>query len=132
MENMNITDLDIFIGIAGIVSIILFFIIMKGNPIQFLKLMLFNKVEIKEFQDLTTEEIRELNDEDFKKLHPKDKRNCDTCSSLTSALNYYCTNKDAKEARGTSIPGIIRCPYWSWNELKKIHSVKNNSTWRPS
>jgi len=34
------------------------------------------------------------------------------CAYLTSALSWWCTNKDAAEYRGTTIPNIYNCPFY--------------------
>ena len=34
------------------------------------------------------------------------------CRYLTSALNYWCTNKACIKYNGTSIPGWVNCPYY--------------------
>lgn len=43
---------------------------------------------------------------------PEERRSCYDCLFLKSALSWWCTNKDACKARGTSFPGVIHCPYW--------------------
>lgn len=41
-----------------------------------------------------------------------EKARCYDCRFLKGAVSWWCTNDEAKEARGTSIPGICQCPYW--------------------
>jgi len=41
-----------------------------------------------------------------------EKRSCAFCGWLTSALDWWCTNKKAAKLRGTTIPGTHHCPYW--------------------
>ena len=44
---------------------------------------------------------------------PDEKRkSCYDCGFCLGALSWWCTNKEAIKARGTSFPGIIGCPYW--------------------
>ena len=40
-------------------------------------------------------------------------RSCADCASLASALTWWCTLKDAAKYRGTTLPGVIHCPFWS-------------------
>lgn len=44
-----------------------------------------------------------------------------TAITLKAFVSLWCTNEQAKEARGTSIPGCIKCPYW---EAKVSHIPK--------
>jgi hypothetical protein len=39
-------------------------------------------------------------------------KKCAFCGWLKSALNWWCTNEEAAKARGTTIPGISKCPWW--------------------
>lgn len=38
------------------------------------------------------------------------------CRYLTAALSCWCTNKQSIHARGTTIPGVIDCPYYQPEE----------------
>jgi len=42
------------------------------------------------------------------------------CRYLTAALSYWCTNKESIRRRGTSIPGVIKCPYYEPKPWWKI------------
>jgi len=44
---------------------------------------------------------------------PFTRKGCDCCIYLKAALSWWCTNKECIKARGTSLPGIIKCPYWA-------------------
>ena len=61
----------------------------------------------KKLSDMNQSEINALSDEEFKAISPFEKRSCYDCKYLKSALSWWCTNEDAKKARGTSIPGCI-------------------------
>jgi hypothetical protein len=41
-----------------------------------------------------------------------EKRSCFDCQYCQGAISWWCTNDDAREERGTSIPGCIDCPHW--------------------
>lgn len=56
-------------------------------------------------------------------MPPEEKRSCYACKYMKSALSWWCGNDEAIKARGTSIPGCIKCSYW---ELKK-KKVKKES-----
>lgn len=51
-------------------------------------------------------------------------RQCAYCGYLKSALSWWCTNKEAIEQRGTSIPGIRNCPYWKPDKKYIYKSLK--------
>ncbi|MEK6757611.1 MAG: hypothetical protein AABX88_00640 [Nanoarchaeota archaeon] len=57
---------------------------------------------------------------------PFEIKNCYDCSSLFSKVSWWCGNKEAIEYRGTSIPGVTHCPYWSpdWNYIDKKYHLK--------
>jgi hypothetical protein len=40
------------------------------------------------------------------------RRACDDCRHMKAALSWWCTNKAACDARGTSIPGVHSCTFW--------------------
>ena len=53
-----------------------------------------------------------LSSDALKSISPFEKKSCYDCIFIKSALNLYCSNKDAIRDRGTSIPGCIKCPHW--------------------
>jgi len=67
---------------------------------------------MKKFSEMTSSEIQAMSDEEFKAVSPFEKHSCFDCGHLKSALSWWCTCKEAKEARGTSLPGVIKCTYW--------------------
>ena len=77
---------------------------------------------------MSQSEIENISEEDFKRVSPFDKRSCFDCAHLKSALSWWCTNPEAKKARGTSIPGCIKCHFWSpdWNMIDKKHKIPEN------
>jgi len=85
---------------------------------------------MKKFRDMNTFEIKQMTNEEFAAVSPFDKRSCHNCSYLTGALSLWCTNEEAKRARGTSIPGCIKCPYWSPNKklIKQYTTMKRWNT----
>jgi hypothetical protein len=64
----------------------------------------------------------------FKELSPFVRRNCAECVYLKGRVSLWCTNKEAIEKRGTSIPGISNCPCWEadWNYISKEYKTKEN------
>lgn len=69
----------------------------------------------KKFEDLTSEEINAMSKAEFAAVSPFDKKSCHDCSHIVAAMSLYCGNIAAVSARGTSIPGCIKCPYWEPN-----------------
>jgi hypothetical protein len=69
-----------------------------------------------------------LSTEDFKKLSPFVRLNCAECVYLKGRVSLWCTNKEAIEKRGTSIPGISNCPCWEadWNYISEEYKTKEN------
>ncbi len=58
----------------------------------------------------------------FKGVEPDaEKRSCFDCRSCKAAASWWCTNEEAKKARGTSLPGVIKCSFWTparkWEDL---------------
>jgi len=47
------------------------------------------------------------------------KRRCYDCKSLQAAVSWWCGNKEAVKWRGTSIPGVHDCPFWTPATMKK-------------
>ena len=76
---------------------------------------------MKPFNQLSQQEINNLTPEEFKAIPPEEKRSCHDCNHLKAFVSLWCTNEQAKKARGTSIPGCIKCPYW---EAKVSHIPK--------
>jgi len=54
---------------------------------------------------------------------PVERKSCVDCKFLKSYATWWCTNEQAKLARGTSIPGVIHCPYW---ELDIKYAIEQN------
>lgn len=79
--------------------------------------------QIKKFSDLTQDEIDSMTDEEYNTVPPEEKRSCHDCAHLKPAIRYWCSNKEAIELRGTSIPGCIRCP--SWELMKPVNDIIN-------
>jgi hypothetical protein len=61
-----------------------------------------------------------------------DDKSCTYCKYLYSTyVSWWCGNKDAIDARGTRIPGVIHCPYFKINKKyarKKLKIKKLNKT----
>ena len=47
---------------------------------------------------------------------PEVRRSCHDCGWLKAYVSWWCTNPEAKKARGTAIPGVYHCPYWKLDE----------------
>ncbi len=56
---------------------------------------------------------------------PEILRSCGYCDNIISALSLWCGSKEAIEARGTSIPGCIHCPFWKPDSSAKKKMAKN-------
>ena len=52
--------------------------------------------------------------------HDPDRR-CSDCAHMRGYVSWWCTSPEAKEYRGTSIPGVCECPFWKpcskWEDL---------------
>lgn len=59
---------------------------------------------------------------------PFEKKSCYDCGYLKSALSWWCGNKEAIKARGTSLPGCIHCPYWKpdWKMIDDEYKTPEN------
>jgi len=88
---------------------------------------------MKDFKDMTQGEIESMSDSDYKAVSPFDKKTCYDCGHLKSAMSWWCTSKEAKEARGTTIPGCIKCPYWKpdWSVIKDQYKIAENGYVKP-
>ena len=42
-----------------------------------------------------------------------ERRACKDCYHCQACVGWWCTSDDAKEHRGTRIPGIMECSFWS-------------------
>ena len=56
------------------------------------------------------------------------RRNCAQCNFLVAYINWWCSNDDACEMRGTNIPGVCHCPYWKPNRKFIRRKIKNEET----
>jgi len=76
----------------------------------------------KDWKELTDD----LSTEDFKKLSPFIRLNCSECVYLKGAVSLWCTNKEAIERRGTSIPAVSNCPCWKadWNYISDEYKIE--------
>ena len=43
---------------------------------------------------------------------PFTRKSCYDCGNIISALSLWCGCKEAREARGTILPGVILCTFW--------------------
>lgn len=67
------------------------------------------------FSEMSQFEINKLTYDEFMSISPFEKKSCYDCIYLQGYYNLWCTSVEARKARGTTIPGIIKCPYWSPN-----------------
>ena len=79
---------------------------------------------MKDFNKMSSWEIQSMSDEEFKAVPPEQKKSCYDCDHLKSVISWWCTNPNAIKARGTRIPGVIKCPFWS--SMKKIPEDRKN------
>lgn len=63
-----------------------------------------------------------------------ERASCYDCAHLEAALSWWCTSKEAIKARGTTIPGVSKCPYWSpvkrakwWHKWLPVAVLVNES-----
>ena len=82
----------------------------------------------KNFKDLTTAEIRAMSEEEFLAVSPFEKQSCADCKHLRGYVSLWCINKEAREYRGTGIPGVIKCHFWGpcWKRMPKKYRTKEN------
>jgi hypothetical protein len=88
---------------------------------------------MKPFSEMSQSEIDAMTKEDFKAVSPFEKKSCYDCGDLKQALSYWCKNKDAIKLRGTSIPGCIKCPYWTpdWKYIDDKYKTEENGYVKP-
>ena len=70
---------------------------------------------MKKFSEMSQDEINAMSAAEFKAVSPFEKKSCADCAHIVAAMSLYCGNIAATSARGTSIPGAIKCPYWEPN-----------------
>lgn len=73
---------------------------------------------MKNFNEMSQKEINNLTDDEWMAIPPEEKRSCYDCGHLYSALSLWCGSDDAIAARGTRIPGIIKCKWWIMSGTK--------------
>lgn len=88
---------------------------------------------MKKFSDMTQSEINSMSEEEFKEISPFEKKSCYDCGYLKSALSWWCTSEDAKKARGTSLPGCIKCTFWKpdWKVIDDKYKTEENGYIKP-
>ena len=81
---------------------------------------------MKPFNEMTSFEIDKMSREEFKYVSPFDKKSCFDCGNLKQALSLWCGSAAARKARGTGIPGCIKCPYWKpdWNYIDEKYKTE--------
>ena len=82
----------------------------------------------KKFSEMNSSEIAEMSDGDFRSVSPFEKKSCADCGHLKKALSLWCGNEVAISARGTRIPGVIKCPYWKpdWKHINSRYKTIEN------
>lgn len=65
--------------------------------------------------------------------NPFELKRCYDCAFMKPALSWWCSNKEAIKARGTSIPGIKNCPYWEpdWKYIPEKFRTEENGYIKP-
>lgn len=59
--------------------------------------------------------------DDEKKAFEKEameKRGCAWCKHCKAYVSWWCTSEEAKKARGTAIPNVIKCDYFEFDPDK--------------
>lgn len=82
----------------------------------------------KKFSELSPSEIQALSKEEFKNISPFEKKSCYDCTYCKPAVTLWCRNEEAVKARGTAIPGVIKCPFWEpdWKYIKDKYKTEEN------
>lgn len=77
-------------------------------------------------KEITAKEMQKMNDADFNAVSPFQKQSCADCGHLKQALSLWCGNEEAIKARGTRIPGVIKCHFWKpdWSQIPKKYRTK--------
>lgn len=88
---------------------------------------------MKSFTEMNQSEINAMTDEEFRSVSPFEKRSCFDCGHLKSAMSWWCINEEAKKARGTSLPGCIKCTFWKpdWNNIDNKYKTEENGYIKP-
>lgn len=88
---------------------------------------------MKKFSEMSQGEINNMNQEEFESVSPFEKKSCYDCGHIKSALSLWCGSEEARKARGTSIPGCIKCPYWKpdWKYIDGKYKTKENGYKKP-
>lgn len=83
---------------------------------------------MKAFNEMTSAEIQTMSSEEFKAVSPFEKHSCVDCAFLKAVVSLWCTNERAIKARGTRLPGIIKCPFWepNWKYIDKKYRTSEN------
>lgn len=58
-------------------------------------------------------------------------RRCYDCAHMQGAVSWWCTDKEAIEHRGTRIPGIRDCIFWSPATHSPLVQIRRK-LWRQS
>lgn len=68
---------------------------------------------IEEFDAMDAMDISEIADDAWDAIRPEVKRSCSDCGHLKAVyISWWCMSDQAREHRGTRIPGINRCIFW--------------------
>lgn len=59
---------------------------------------------------------------------PFEMKCCYDCGHLIGKVSWWCTNEEAINVRGTSIPGVDNCPYWKpdWKMIDEKYKIEEN------
>ncbi len=66
--------------------------------------------------------------EEFLAVSPFERKHCADCAFLVGYVNWWCRNEEAIKFRGTKIPGVVKCPFWSpdWKHIDKKYKTAEN------
>ena len=73
------------------------------------------------FSDLSREERKALTDEEWESYKPWETKTCGYCKFMTHGISWWCSNEEAIRARGTCIPGVCLCSFWSLDKKYYKH-----------
>lgn len=75
-------------------------------------------------RSLSNKERAKIPKDIWHKIPPKEKKSCGDCHYLISALSWWCSNKKAIKAHGSSIPGGCLCKFWEEAVFTKWDGIR--------
>lgn len=82
-----------------------------------------------QFYKLSQDQLKAIPDEIYRNIPGGVKNSCADCGHIVEAVHLWCGSADAGKARGTRIPGVIKCQFWIPEKKIKQISIKKNLSW---